>query len=77
MANDKCPCVECICIPVCRARTLETNITLCSLLEIHIDQHSMKFIKGGMRLIEQVTLNELYSTFKWNDVPYKTYRIYT
>ena len=66
----KCPCEECILIPVCRNRLLPVTADKCELLDNYLEVNSIKYKHGGMRLIEVKALDEINKVFKWGIYDY-------
>jgi len=63
----KCPCKDCICIPICRNRNIDSLSYKCSLLDEFIEANSRRYKPAGIRLTLASALIEIDKIFKWGD----------
>ena len=66
----KCPCKECICLPMCRNRGLSQLYRECQLLDLYVERYSNRYKNKGIRLIRVEALNQINRIFKWGMYDY-------
>ena len=52
MSNTKCPCKECICLPVCKHKYIGVLFSECQLIEDYIPASSIYLAVNNERLYE-------------------------
>ncbi len=61
----KCPCQDCICMPICRNKNIDRLVKKCTLLDEFIEDNSTRHKEHGIRLTSIVALQEVNKVFKW------------
>ena len=61
----KCPCKDCICLPICRHKNVDRLVKKCTLLDEFIEDNSTRYIEEGIRLTSVSALKEVNKAFKW------------
>lgn len=62
----KCPCKDCICVPVCRNIQYKKLVKRCELLDSYIEDNSRRLKNGrGMRLVNVIALRAVEEALNW------------
>ncbi len=61
----KCPCKDCICLPVCRHKDVDRLVKKCILLDAFIEDNSRRYHPGSIRVTSVSALKEVNKAFKW------------
>jgi len=66
----KCPCEECMCIPICRSRHITISTEVCSLLDQYMEAGCTKYKQGSIKIIDGIPLKEVNRIFNWGSYDY-------
>jgi hypothetical protein len=63
----KCPCENCICVPICRNILYKKLVEKCDILDRYIESNSRRNKGGkGMRLVKVSALREVEKALNWD-----------
>ena len=63
MTNQKCPCIDCVCIPICRHRSFSEMLTRCSIIHEYENSHMER--NGEEYFISLLELEKVLKPTNW------------
>lgn len=58
--DNQCPCIGCICLSMCRHKSIDKLTEKCSIFDSFIEANSIRYQRGYIRLTKISTLQNVY-----------------